>query len=66
MAAPRPGLFYLAKFLEAAGIGTFFIAIVAAVQSSDLSAYGKFLPIGAVLFLAGWLIERKIGTRPVP
>lgn len=64
MAAPRPGLFYLAKFLEAAGIGTFLIAIIGAIQSPDLSAYGQFLPIGGALFLAGWLLERRIGTRP--
>ena len=64
MGAPRSGLFYLAKFLEAAGIGTFLIAVLVAIQSPDLSAYGQFLPIGGALFLAGWLIEKKIGSRP--
>ncbi len=56
-------LFYLAKFLEAAGLGTFLIAVIVAIQSPDLTAYGELLPIGGLLFLAGWLIERKLPKR---
>lgn len=64
MNAPSPFLFYVAKFLEAAGLGTVAISIVVALQSPDLSAYGQLLPVGGALFLAGWMIERMRGTRP--
>lgn len=59
-----PFLFYASKFLEAAGLGTVAIAIVLALQSPDLSAYGQLLPVGGALFLAGWMIERMRGPRP--
>jgi len=59
-----PFLFTLAKFLEAAGIGTFTVAILVAVSSEELSAYGRMLPLGAALFVVGWLIERRLGSRP--
>ena len=64
MRAPAPFLFYVAKLLEALGIGTFLVAILVAVPAPDISAYGTYLPIGALLFGAGWLIERRLGTRP--
>jgi hypothetical protein len=59
-----PLLFYLAKFLEAAGIGTFAVAILVSVSSKELSPYGRMLPLGLALFGIGWLIERRLGTRP--
>lgn len=64
MNGPSPGWFYAAKFLEAAGIGTVAIAIVVAMTSPDLSPYGRILPVGGLLFAAGWLLERAIGSRP--
>ena len=56
--------FYVAKFLEAAGIGTFLIAILIAMNSPDLSIYGTMLPIGGACFLAGWLLEKRLRPRP--
>lgn len=64
MRSPSPFLFYAAKFLEAAGLGTVAISIVVALGSPDLSAYGQLLPVGGALFLAGWMMERMRASRP--
>jgi hypothetical protein len=67
---PRRALWWLAKGLEGIGmllvlVGV-FISISLGLEDEGLSSMRtemRGLAVGGGLFLAGWLIERRIGTR---
>ena len=65
----RP-LWLLAKGLEGLGMTVVLVGVVTSIQlgsreqglaSMKYESYA--LVIGGALFLAGWLLERKLGTR---
>ena len=66
----RPWLWYLAKGLEAIGLLAVLWGLLLSIslgmgeeglESMKAESYG--LVIGGVLFLAGWGLERAIGSR---
>jgi len=66
----RPWLWYLAKGLEGIGLLAVLWGLVVSVSLGmddegleSMKAEGYGLAIGGVLFLAGWAIERGIGSR---
>jgi hypothetical protein len=67
---PRRALWWLAKGLEGVGmllvlVGV-FISISLGLEDEGLSSMQmemRGLAVGGGLFLLGWLIERRIGTR---
>ena len=66
----RPWLWYLAKGLEGVGLLAVLWGLVVSVslgmgehglESMKAESYG--VAIGGLLFVVGWAIERRIGTR---
>lgn len=70
MASGRKGLWYVAKGLEAVGMLVVLVGLLLSIdlgmkdQGLESMAYeGKGLLVGGGLFVAGWLLERGIGSR---
>lgn len=63
-------LYYLAKALEGLGLVVVLVGVLLSMslgfgdqglESMKAESYG--LAIGGALFLVGWLIERRVGSR---
>ena len=72
MGAKVPGraIWFLAKLLEGAGLVVILVGVLFSMglgfqdrglESMQIEFRG--LALGAVLFAAGWLVERSVGTR---
>jgi hypothetical protein len=62
---PRRGalLFYLGKFLELNGLVLLGFGLVWGVLREDMKGELTLLGIGVGVFLAGYLLERKLARR---
>lgn len=70
MIGTRSGLWWLAKVLEGVGmlivLAGVFMSISLGLEDDGLSSMAaemKGLMWGGGLFLAGWFLERRLGTR---
>ena len=58
----KPLAYYLGKFLELNGIVILTFGLIFGMYRDDLKMEMKMLALGAVVFLVGYLVERK-GNR---
>lgn len=70
MSGARSGLWWLAKVLEGVGMLIVLVGVFMSVSLgledeglSSMAAEMKGLAWGGGMFLAGWLLERRLGTR---
>jgi hypothetical protein len=59
----RALLFYLGKFLELNGLVLLGFGLLWGVVREDMKGELALLGIGVVIFLAGYLLERKVARR---
>ena len=54
---------FLAKSVELTGLVVVGIALLVGVQDNDMDRELSTLGLGAVVFVAGWLLERGGGSK---
>lgn len=52
-------MFYVAKFLQALGMGILGIGLLIGMQTQDTRSELKMLAAGGVVFFVGWLVEKR-------
>jgi hypothetical protein len=60
----RALLFYLGKFLELNGLVLLGFGLIWGVVREDMKGELTLLGVGVAIFLAGYLLERKVARRP--
>lgn len=56
-------MFYFAKFLEALGMGLAATGLLIGMSSGDTRVELFWLAVGGVLFLVGYLMERRMKPK---
>ena len=56
-------IYYLGKFLELNGLLILGVGLIGGIPRGDLAEEVKLLGLGAGVFLAGYILERKVSGR---
>ena len=51
--------FYLGKFLQLGGLGTVTVALLIGIGEDNVTSELRHLLVGGVIFLAGYMIQKK-------